>query len=122
VTPHRSWAHAGNPWASSESPSHRSSWASTACWRTCSCSARYCHHGSSNAASRAASRTWAFTSSPRYAIQHTLGFQIWELDQPHLLQAHGRSLTGYHLTGTEQHHLAKIRERFTQATRFDEDD
>jgi hypothetical protein len=30
----------------------------------------------------------------RYAIQHTLGFQIWELDQPHLLHAHGRSLTG----------------------------
>jgi DNA repair photolyase len=58
----------------------------------------------------------------RYAIQHTLGFQIWELDQPHLLHAHGRSLTGYQPTGTEQDHLASIRTRFTEAARFDEDD
>jgi DNA repair photolyase len=58
----------------------------------------------------------------RYAIQHTLGFQIWELDQPHLLHAHGRSLTGYHPTDTEQHHLAKLRERFSQTASFDEDD
>jgi DNA polymerase III epsilon subunit-like protein len=33
----------------------------------------------------------------RYAIQHALGFQIWELDEPRLLHAHGRALTGYAL-------------------------
>jgi hypothetical protein len=31
----------------------------------------------------------------RYPIQHALGYQIWELDQPHYLHAHGRSLTGH---------------------------
>ena len=58
----------------------------------------------------------------RYAIQHALRFQIWELDQPHLLHAHGRSLTGYQPTGHEHQQLAAARERFTRATRFDEDD
>jgi DNA repair photolyase len=58
----------------------------------------------------------------RYAIQHTLGFQIWELDQPHLLHAHGRSLTGYQPTEPQRQHLAAVRERFTRITRFDEDD
>jgi hypothetical protein len=58
----------------------------------------------------------------RYAIQHTLGFQIWELDQPHLLHAHGRSLAGYEPTEQEQQELTAIRTRFTQAARFDEDD
>ena len=27
----------------------------------------------------------------RYTIQHTLRYQIWEIDQPHLLHAHGRA-------------------------------
>jgi DNA repair photolyase len=58
----------------------------------------------------------------RYAIQHTLGFQIWELDQPHLLHAHGRSLTGYQPTEQEHQQLAAVRDQFTRATRFDEDD
>jgi hypothetical protein len=35
----------------------------------------------------------AWTHGPgeqrRYAIQHALKFQIWELDQPHLIHAHG---------------------------------
>lgn len=31
----------------------------------------------------------------RYAVQHTLRCQIWELDQPHFLHAHGRSVTGH---------------------------
>ena len=58
----------------------------------------------------------------RYPIQHTLRYQIWELDQPHYLHAHGRSLTGHGPVGEEHEHLASIRERFTTATRFDEDD
>lgn len=37
----------------------------------------------------------------RYAIQHTLRHQIWELDQPHYLHAHGRSLLG-HEPNTDQ--------------------
>src|SRR5918992_652143 len=31
----------------------------------------------------------------RYAIQHTLRHQVWELDQPHYQHAHGRSLHGH---------------------------
>jgi hypothetical protein len=31
----------------------------------------------------------------RYAIQHTLRHQIWELDQPHYLHAHVRSPLGH---------------------------
>jgi DNA repair photolyase len=58
----------------------------------------------------------------RYPIQHTLRYQIWELDQPHYLHAHGRSLTGHGPSDEEREHLATTRERFTAATRFDEDD
>ncbi|GAB3977538.1 hypothetical protein GCM10029978_067520 [Actinoallomurus acanthiterrae] len=57
----------------------------------------------------------------RYAIQHTLRFQIWELDQPHFLHAHGRSLTGHQPDPTEQHRLAELRHQFTAAARFDDD-
>jgi DNA repair photolyase len=58
----------------------------------------------------------------RYPIQHTLRYQIWELDQPHYLHAHGRSLTGHGPNEEEREHLTAIRERFTATTRFDEDD
>jgi DNA repair photolyase len=58
----------------------------------------------------------------RYAIQHALAYQVWELDQPHLLHAHGRSLTGYDSSNEEQERLTAIRDRFTHAARFDEDD
>jgi DNA repair photolyase len=58
----------------------------------------------------------------RYAIQHTLGFQIWELDQPHLLHAHGRSLMGHQPRPEEAQQLAAVRDAFTQQTRFDEND
>ncbi|MQA87244.1 MAG: hypothetical protein GEV03_22100 [Streptosporangiales bacterium] len=58
----------------------------------------------------------------RYAIQHTLRFQIWELDQPHLLHAHGRSRTGYRPTDDERRQLAAVRRRFLDAARFDGDD
>jgi DNA repair photolyase len=58
----------------------------------------------------------------RYAIQHTLRFQIWELDQPHLLHAHGRSLAGYQPSDDEREQLSAVRREFTAAARFDEDD
>jgi DNA repair photolyase len=58
----------------------------------------------------------------RYAIQHTLGFQIWELDQPHLLHAHGRSLTGYTPSAAENRQLSEVRAQFTEAARSDTED
>ena len=58
----------------------------------------------------------------RYAIQHTLRFQIWELDQPHLMHAHGRSLAGYQPSDDEREQLAAVHRQFTVAARFDEDD
>jgi DNA repair photolyase len=57
----------------------------------------------------------------RYALQHTLQFQIWELDQPHFLHAHGRSLTGH---GTPDHQadaFDQVRARFAHAARFNDD-
>jgi DNA repair photolyase len=57
----------------------------------------------------------------RYAIQHILRYQIWELDQPHLLHAHGRSPAGYQPSAGDQRRLAGIRAQFTHAARFDED-
>ncbi|MGH3678888.1 MAG: hypothetical protein ACRDT2_00955 [Natronosporangium sp.] len=57
----------------------------------------------------------------RYALQHTLRYQIWELDQPHYLHAHGRSLHG-HATDPEQaSSLAAIRDQFTTAVRYDDE-
>ena len=53
----------------------------------------------------------------RYAVQHTLQFQIWELDQPHFLHAHGRSLTG-HNPSRPADEFADLRARFTRAQRF----
>jgi DNA repair photolyase len=57
----------------------------------------------------------------RYAIQHTLGFQIWELDQPHILHAHGRSLNGHEVSEAQAAAFADVREAFTTATRFEDD-
>jgi DNA repair photolyase len=57
----------------------------------------------------------------RYAIQHTLRHQIWELDQPHYLHAHGRSLLGQSLNPDETAGLARLREAFENAARFDDD-
>ncbi len=58
----------------------------------------------------------------RYAIQHALRFQIWELDQPHLLHAHGRALTGYQPSATELRRLAATRAEFTRQAQFDAED
>ena len=57
----------------------------------------------------------------RYAIQHTLGFQIWELDQPHLQHAHGRSLLGHHLDPAQAADLTGLRERFAAEARYTDD-
>lgn len=57
----------------------------------------------------------------RYAIQHTLRHQIWELDQPHFTHAHGRSLRGHITDSAEVAALAALREDFEHAARFDDD-
>jgi DNA repair photolyase len=57
----------------------------------------------------------------RYAIQHTLRHQIWELDQPHYLHAHGRSLNGHTTDPDQVAALAEIREHFQNATRYEDD-
>jgi DNA repair photolyase len=57
----------------------------------------------------------------RYAIQHTLRHQIWELDQPHFTHAHGRSLRGHATDPAEVAALAALREDFEHAARFDDD-
>ncbi|WP_033345446.1 radical SAM protein [Catenuloplanes japonicus] len=50
----------------------------------------------------------------RYALQHTLRYQIWEIDQPHILHAHGRALTGHQLPDAQQREFAHIRDTFAQ--------
>ncbi|QSB17342.1 hypothetical protein JQS43_15020 [Natronosporangium hydrolyticum] len=58
----------------------------------------------------------------RYAIQHTLRHQIWELDQPHYLHAHGRSLNGHHPDPEQAEQFAALREQFATTARYEEDD
>jgi DNA repair photolyase len=57
----------------------------------------------------------------RYAIQHTLRYQIWELDQPHFLHAHGRSLNGHRVDPDQADHFAVLREQLTTAARYEDD-
>jgi hypothetical protein len=57
----------------------------------------------------------------RYAIQHTLRHQIWELDQPHYLHAHGRSLLGHAPDPNQAAVLAGVREQFENAARYEDD-
>ena len=57
----------------------------------------------------------------RYAIQHTLRHQIWELDQPHYVHAHGRSLLGHDTDPAQVSRIAAVREQFTQAARYEDD-
>jgi len=57
----------------------------------------------------------------RYAIQHTLRHQIWELDQPHYLHAHGRSLLGHTRDAGQAAALADVRAKFENAARYEDD-
>ncbi|GID29538.1 radical SAM protein [Paractinoplanes brasiliensis] len=57
----------------------------------------------------------------RYALQHTLQFQIWELDQPHFLHAHGRSLTGHGTPEDQADAFDQVRARFAHAARFNDE-
>jgi len=57
----------------------------------------------------------------RYAIQHTLRYQIWELDQPHYLHAHGRSLRGHQTDPDQVAEIAAVRDQFAHAARHEDD-
>lgn len=57
----------------------------------------------------------------RYAIQHALRYQIWELDQPHHLHAHGRSLNGHHPDPGQAEAFAAVRHEFEHAARYEDD-
>ncbi|MCW6007782.1 hypothetical protein K1W54_25010 [Micromonospora sp. CPCC 205371] len=57
----------------------------------------------------------------RYAIQHTLRHQIWELDQPHYLHAHGRSLLGHAPDPYQVAALASVRAQFENAAWYEDD-
>ena len=57
----------------------------------------------------------------RYAIQHRLRYQIWELDQPDYSHAHGRSLHGHAVDADEATRHAALRDQFTDEIRYDND-
>jgi DNA repair photolyase len=57
----------------------------------------------------------------RYAIQHTLRHQIWELDQPHFLHAHGRQLLGHEVDPQQAEQFAEVRDKFTLAAQYEDD-
>jgi hypothetical protein len=57
----------------------------------------------------------------RYALQHTLRYQIWEADLPHFAHAHGRALHGYQLANAEQAALDHARQRVYTDVRFGDD-
>ncbi|OJF10755.1 radical SAM family protein [Couchioplanes caeruleus] len=57
----------------------------------------------------------------RYAIQHGLRYQIWELDQPHHLHAHGRSLNGHRADAAQVEVFTAVRQQFEQEARYEDD-
>nr|WP_198543190.1 hypothetical protein [Pseudofrankia sp. BMG5.36] len=57
----------------------------------------------------------------RYAVQHTLRHQIWELDQPHHLHAHGRSLLGHTVDPAQSEAFRTVRAQFERAARYEDD-
>jgi len=57
----------------------------------------------------------------RYALQHYFGYQMWEVQHPHVHAAHGRALEGYKLTTEEQAQLDQARDRLATAARHDDD-
>lgn len=57
----------------------------------------------------------------RYAIQHTLRYQIWELDQPHYLHAHGRAPHGHTLDPARDARFTATRQRLTAQTLYTDD-
>ncbi|WP_436759033.1 hypothetical protein [Streptosporangium sp. V21-05] len=65
--------------------------------------------------------THALGEQRRYALQHELGYQVWEVAHPHVHAAHGRALQGYELSPDEQRQLDEARDRLAAAARYDDD-
>ncbi|RKS07326.1 DNA repair photolyase [Nocardiopsis sp. Huas11] len=65
--------------------------------------------------------THALGEQRRYALQHALRYQVWEVDHPHAHRAHGRTLNGYTLSEEEQRQLEQARERLATAARHEDD-
>ena len=57
----------------------------------------------------------------RYAIQHDLNYQIWDIETPHVLGAHGRSLTGHDLNLVQAADFDRVREQFALVARTEDD-
>ncbi|MHB1612339.1 MAG: hypothetical protein ACYCT0_11695 [Sulfobacillus sp.] len=57
----------------------------------------------------------------RYHLQHTLGFQVWDIDSPHFKNNHGRSPTSITLTDELRSWYEEQREEFYQAVVKDDD-
>jgi len=57
----------------------------------------------------------------RYAIQHTLRYQIWELDQPHYLRSHGSAAHGHASDPGQAAYLTTLRDQLTAQTRYTDD-
>jgi DNA repair photolyase len=65
--------------------------------------------------------TSALGEQRRYALQHALGYQVWEVAHPHVHAAHGRALQGYELSPQDQQQLDQARDRLAAAARYDDD-
>lgn len=57
----------------------------------------------------------------RYAIQHDLNYQIWDIETPHVLGAHGRSLTGHALNPEQAADFDRVRRQFALVARTEDD-
>lgn len=57
----------------------------------------------------------------RYHLQHTLGFQIWDIDWPHLKLRHGRSPIGYSLSEEETEWYSMMKKRFQHEAVYSDD-
>lgn len=57
----------------------------------------------------------------RYAIQHTLRYQIRELDQPHYLHNHGRAPYGHTPDPAQAARITALRDQLTTQTRYTDD-
>lgn len=57
----------------------------------------------------------------RYPIQHMLGYQVWDVRQPHHAHAHGRSPYGHLIDPAEQAHFAEVRGQMMEEARYEDD-
>ncbi|WP_436528406.1 hypothetical protein [Actinoplanes sp. HUAS TT8] len=57
----------------------------------------------------------------RYALQHRFGYQFWDIETPHVLGAHGRSLTGHDLDPAQAADFERVRQNFALAARTEDD-